>query len=126
MSKHPARHRQAGTPSRPRFQPGLEALEERCLLSAGDALAAAYGQLPLSFEANGGQSDAQVSFLAHGPHSALFLTQSGTAVLAIDPTATLPGAVRREAETLIHGAAKQKEVSGGAGRATLHLRCGRP
>jgi len=33
-----------------------------------------YGQLPLSFEANRGQTDAQVKFLARGPGYTLFLT----------------------------------------------------
>jgi Beta-propeller repeat len=33
-----------------------------------------YGQLPLSFEANQGQTDDQVQFLAHGPGYTLFLT----------------------------------------------------
>src|ERR1700694_1192769 len=33
-----------------------------------------YGYLPLSFEANQGQTDAQVQFLAHGQGYALFLT----------------------------------------------------
>src|SRR2546428_8649896 len=35
---------------------------------------AAYGQLPLSFEVNQGQSDAQVQFLARGHGYNLFLT----------------------------------------------------
>jgi len=35
---------------------------------------AAYGRLPLSFEANQGQVDAQVQFLSHGPGYHLFLT----------------------------------------------------
>src|SRR5207247_5472713 len=35
---------------------------------------AAYGNLPLSFEANQGQSDAQVQFLARGRGYSLFLT----------------------------------------------------
>jgi len=35
----------------------------------------AYGQLPLSFEANQGQTDAQVKFLTRGPGYTLFLTQ---------------------------------------------------
>jgi hypothetical protein len=56
----------------------LERLEERCLLSgiplaAGQA-AAVYGQLPLSFEANQGQTDPQVNFLTRGQGYALFLT----------------------------------------------------
>ena len=37
---------------------------------------AAYGQLPLSFEANQGQSDAQVQFLARGRGYSLFLTST--------------------------------------------------
>ena len=43
---------------------------------------AAYGQLPLSFEANEGQSDAQVQFLARGHGYSLFLT-STEAVLTL-------------------------------------------
>jgi hypothetical protein len=42
-------------------------------LAAGQA-AAVYGQLPLSFEANQGQTDPQVNFLARGQGYALFLT----------------------------------------------------
>ena len=42
----------------------------------------AYGQLPLAFEANDGQTDAQVQYLAHGSGYALFLTASG-AVLSL-------------------------------------------
>ena len=45
-------------------------------------LQAAYGQLPLSFEANQGQSDAQVQFLARGRGYSLFLTAT-EAVLAL-------------------------------------------
>src|SRR5437867_12939795 len=43
---------------------------------------AAYGNLPLSFEANEGQSDAQVQFLARGHGYSLFLT-STEAVLTL-------------------------------------------
>ena len=42
---------------------------------------AAYGKLPLYFEANKGQTDEQVRFLARGSGSTLFLTPS-EAVLA--------------------------------------------
>jgi hypothetical protein len=41
-----------------------------------------YGKLPLSFEANRGQTDAQVKFLSRGPGYTLFLTP-GEAVLAV-------------------------------------------
>jgi hypothetical protein len=46
------------------------------------ALAAGYGKLPLSFEANRGQSDPQVKFLSRGQGYSLFLTDS-EAVLAL-------------------------------------------
>src|SRR5262245_32609163 len=67
--------------------PTVEILEDRLLLSGPSAgqVAAAYGQLPLCFEANQGQTAAQVSFLARGPQSSLFLTTSGNAVLSLAP-----------------------------------------
>jgi hypothetical protein len=53
-------------------------LEDRVLPSgtsaATEQLAQQYGQIPLSFEANQGQADAQVKFLAHGQGYGLFLT----------------------------------------------------
>lgn len=42
----------------------------------------AYGKLPLSFEANHGQTDSRVKFLSRGPGYGLFLT-SGEAVLTL-------------------------------------------
>src|SRR5260370_28410234 len=45
-------------------------------------VAEAYGQLPLSFEANQGQIDAQVNFLSRGSGYTLLLTPS-EAVLAL-------------------------------------------
>src|SRR5437588_748149 len=39
-------------------------------------IAEAYGRLPLSFEANRGQADPQVRFLARGPQQTLFLTST--------------------------------------------------
>ena len=75
---------------------GLEALEDRLCLSSlpvgtsttvPDAatqarLSAAYGQLPLSFEANQGQTDSQVNFLSRGNGYSLFLTPT-KAVLSL-------------------------------------------
>ena len=75
---------------------GLEALEDRLCLSSlpvgtsttpADAasqarLSAAYGQLPLSFEANHGQTDSQVNFLSRGSGYSLFLTPT-KAVLSL-------------------------------------------
>jgi hypothetical protein len=43
---------------------------------------ARYGQLPLSFEANQGQTDPRVHFLSRGQGYSLFLTDS-EAVLAL-------------------------------------------
>src|SRR2546430_762262 len=57
-------------------------------------LVEAYGKLPLSFEANRGQTDSRVKFLSRGPGYTLFLTQR-EAVLALRPAAargTRPGA----------------------------------
>src|SRR5438093_9995228 len=57
----------------------LELLEDRlCPSSISDAL----GKLPLSFEANQGQTDSQVQFLARGGGYTLFLT-STEAVLSL-------------------------------------------
>ena len=51
-----------------------------------------YGKAPLGFEANRGQSDAAVDFIARGPGYALFLTANG-AVLSLRKGA--PAGVRR-------------------------------
>jgi hypothetical protein len=56
--------------------------EQNNLLS----LKAAYGKLPLSFEANEGQSNPQVKFLSHGNGYSLFLT-SNEAVISFHPEA---------------------------------------
>jgi len=74
----------AARQTRARLKPGrllVEHLEDRCL-PATSLTGLAYGQLPLSFEANQGQTDAQVNFLARGNGYALFLTPS-QAVLSL-------------------------------------------
>jgi hypothetical protein len=71
-----------------------------------------YGQLPLSFEANVGQADPSVQFLAHGPGYGLYLT--GTeAVMVLNPpkAAEVPGSggaefLRRELSAGINPAAR--------------------
>jgi len=61
----------------------FELLEDRRVL-------AAYGELPLSFEANYGQTDSSVDFLSRGSGYTLFLTRS-TAVLSLtDVSPTVP------------------------------------
>src|SRR5437763_4383940 len=75
-----------------RFRPALETLEDRRLLSgAGSATAAlsAYGQLPLSFEDNQGQTSADVRFLSRGNGYALFLTDN-EAVLSLQSAGSRP------------------------------------
>ncbi len=53
-----------------------------------------YGKLPYTFEANGGQADAAVKFLARGPGYTLFLTP-GEAVLALQSGPAPAAAARR-------------------------------
>jgi hypothetical protein len=76
-----------------------ERLETRLLL---DAAAAEYGQLPLSFEINQGQTAPQVNFLAHGSGYGLFLTPS-EAVLSLksaaSPAGNSPGTATAAATT---------------------------
>src|SRR5262249_41413972 len=62
---------------RPRYVLHLELLEDRCLLRTAGL---AFGNLPLAFEANVGQADPAVRFLAHGPGYALALTDQGAAL----------------------------------------------
>lgn len=50
-----------------------------------------YGQLPMSFEANLGQTDGRVLFLARGQGYGLFVNRLG-ATLALQPSQTSPGA----------------------------------
>src|ERR1700683_840388 len=52
----------------------LEFLEDRCLLSSA---AAAYGQLPLAFEPNVGQTNSAIAYLARGPGYSVGLSAGG-------------------------------------------------
>jgi hypothetical protein len=73
-----------------------------------------YGKLPLSFEANRGQSDAKVKFLSRNGGYTLFLT-GDEAVLALrakptdDPKTNNPGAVLR---MKLHNANPAAKVTG--------------
>src|SRR5688572_14116982 len=70
------------------------------------ALRDAYGKLPLSFEANRGQTDARVDFVARTNSYTLFLT-AGDAVLVGDN--------QSDSEALrlqLHGANLQPDVAG--------------
>lgn len=72
-------------------RPGIERLERRCQPAAG--LVQGYGQLPLSFVANEGQTDPGVDYLSRGPGYGLFLTPTA-AVLSLAGTEST-GAVLR-------------------------------
>src|SRR6267378_3573236 len=56
-----------------------------------------FGRLPLSFEANQGQTDPRVKFLARGQGYTVFLTQGGEAVLTLHKPAPKPKSLRAAA-----------------------------
>lgn len=72
-----------------------------------------YGKLPLYFEANLGQSDPQVKFLARAPHQTLFLT-STEAVLSLTKreSTTLPAHGNSEPSGSAHGAVLRMTFAG--------------
>jgi Beta-propeller repeat len=76
----------AGPPAAARLTPPDEATRAR--------VQAAYGHLPLSFEANHGQTDPRVKFLARGRGYNLFLTSQEAVLVVSPPTGrpTAPGA----------------------------------
>jgi hypothetical protein len=80
-----------------RVQLDLEYLEIRSLPRGTGApagqLQAVYGQVPLRFEANQGQTDPQVRFLARGQGYALFLTGTEAVLSLQKPAALAPGIV---------------------------------
>ena len=74
------------------FRACLEELESRLAPTAGlsaanQELLKSYGQLPLSFEANAGQTAAQVQYLSRGSGYALFLTSTSAVLSLQTPTA---------------------------------------
>jgi hypothetical protein len=72
----------------------LECLEDRTLLSLvgapNDQIVQAYGQIPLSFEVNQGQTAAQVDYLSRGSGYALFFTPT-EAVLSLQKSSPAAG-----------------------------------
>ena len=62
--------------------PAAHAASQEASAENQQQAAEAYGRLPLSFEANQGQSDSQVKFLSRGSGYSLFLTRN-EAVLAL-------------------------------------------
>jgi Beta-propeller repeat len=66
-----------------------------------NALAEDYGKLPLSFEANNGQTDARVKFLSRGRGYTLFLT-GNEAVLALPKARVAPPSLRSGERGVLH------------------------
>ncbi len=78
-----------------RYRPSCEPLEPRTVPSSMGAstaqLRAAYGQIPLSFEPNQGQTDAQVRFLSRGSGYGLFLASTEAVLSLTKPVAADTG-----------------------------------
>jgi hypothetical protein len=77
-----------------------------------------YGQLPLSFEPNRGQTDARVDFVSRGPGYTLFLGP-GEATLALNRSAALSPAERNEPAVLRMQWVGARLAAAGAGRHAL-------
>ncbi len=70
--------------------------------AANPQIVESYGKLPLSFEANQGQTDAQVKFISRGSGYSLFLT-STEAVLSLQRThrpGTVPSSLLRHLDRM--------------------------
>ncbi len=69
-------------------------------ISDTSALSDAYGHLPLSFEANQGQTDGSVRYVARGAGYSLYLTGTDAVLaLTVPPTPTVPGKGRAAQDT---------------------------
>jgi hypothetical protein len=84
-----------------------------------------YGKLPLSFEANNGQTDAQVKFVSKGHGYSLFLT-SNEAVIELTKAAARPPKVRGPlardlTEQQKHAAAAGRRLKTHANRALIGI-----
>jgi hypothetical protein len=66
-------------------------------VAAGKRMAANYGKIPLSFEANQGETDPSVQFLSRGSGYSLFLTQ-GEVVLNLERQQAAASAQSQESE----------------------------
>jgi hypothetical protein len=99
---------------------GPNRLEDRTLLSlAGashDQILQTYGQIPLSFEVNQGQTAAQVDFLSRGSGYALFLTPTETVLSLQKPAPAVGDGAAAPDPAVLHsrfvGANPQPQVVG--------------
>jgi hypothetical protein len=85
--------------------------------AATERISGQYGQLPLSFERNEGQTDGRVEFLSRGFGYALFLAAGGEAVFVLAGTGSDDNALRAEGS-----AAVANELPPAATGAVLRLR----
>ena len=81
-------------------------------VSPKQRLIANYGNLPLSFEANGGQSDRQITFISRGLGFGLFLNKQGEAQLvfrekSVQANSMQSGLRMKFSELLRHRRSKQ-------------------
>jgi hypothetical protein len=76
--------------------------------TASQRVATTYAQLPLSFEVNQGQADAQVKFVTRGGGYSLLLTERGEPVLVLHGQARRPG--QQPAKRDPRGAAKREPL----------------
>ena len=103
--------------------PKVDVLTEEVTGATKQRVVETYGKLPLSFEANQGQTDSQVKFLSRGSGYTLFLTPT-EAVLSLpsrdrkgaEPSPSLPGPSPPEPSTVLRmkliGANPSPRVSG--------------
>ena len=83
------------------------------------ALVESYGKLPLSFEANEGQTAPQARFLSRGPGYTFFLKQRGDAVLALHPAMPLKPGAKKTEQSAAQGAVIEMALrAGGFSRAS--------
>lgn len=73
-------------------------------------LIASYGKLPLSFEANTGQTNKEVEFLSRGQGYMLFLTKHAEAVVRLDAAST-PHIQGRKADASLAAGQRQSDSS---------------
>lgn len=100
----------AGLPS---VLPSTGGGERDATATSSTAARAAYGRLPLVFEANQGQTDPQVRFLARGEGYTMFLTP-GETVLSLAPPAAATGGGATPAEPPARSVVRMKFVGADA------------
>ena len=95
----------------------------RWLLSGDAALAQAFGQLPMSFQPNEGQTDPQVSFMSQGSGYSLFLTPTESVLSLQTPTApaqTRPEGTAPDSVLSMHLVGASRAAGRGAGPVARH------